>query len=83
MKKNITIIFLANFFTLLSGVLTSLLTAWALGPEGRGDLAIIVLYPNVVALIVAFGLPQANRFCVAASLKKPRRFFQMPLFSQL
>jgi amino acid adenylation domain-containing protein len=65
MKKNITIIFLANFFTLLSGVLTSLLTAWALGPEGRGNLAIVVMYPNVVALIVAFGLPYAHRFYLA------------------
>lgn len=76
MKKNITIIFLANFFTLLSGVLTSLLTAWALGPEGRGDLAIVVLYPNVVALIVGFGLPQAHRFWIA---KEPETV--SPLFS--
>lgn len=65
MKKNITVIFLANFFTLLSGVVTSLLTAWALGPEGRGDLAVIVLYPNIVALIVGFGLPQAHRYILA------------------
>ncbi len=65
MKKNLTIIFFANFFTLLSGVVTSLLTAWALGPEGRGDLAIVVLYPNVVALAVGFGLPQAHRYYLA------------------
>ncbi|HSK70783.1 MAG TPA: flippase [Pyrinomonadaceae bacterium] len=76
MKKNITIIFLANFFTLLSGVLTSLLTAWALGPEGRGELAIVVLYPNIVALIVGLGLPQAHRFWVA---KEPESI--SPLFS--
>jgi enterobacterial common antigen flippase len=76
MKKNITIIFLANFFTLLSGVLTSLLTAWALGPEGRGDLAVIVLYPNIVALIVGFGLPQAHRFWIA---REPESV--SPLFS--
>ena len=76
MKKNISIIFLANFFTLLSGVITSLLTAWALGPEGRGELAVIVLYPNVVALIVGLGLPQANRFCLA---REPEEI--SPLFS--
>jgi enterobacterial common antigen flippase len=65
MKKNITIIFFANAFTLLSGVVTSLLTAWALGPEGRGDLAVVVLWPNVVALLVGIGLPQAHRYYLA------------------
>lgn len=65
MKKNITIIFFANAFTLLSGVVTSLLTAWALGPKGRGDLAVVVLWPNVVALLVGMGLPQAHRYYLA------------------
>ncbi len=65
MKKNITIIFVANAITLLSGVITSLLTAWALGPEGRGDLAVVVLWPNVVALLAGLGLPQAHRYYLA------------------
>ena len=76
MKKNISTIFLANFFTLLSGVITSLLTAWALGPEGRGELAVIVLYPNVVALAVGMGLPQAHRYWLA---REPESI--SPLFS--
>lgn len=71
MKKNITIIFVANAFTLLSGVITSLLTAWALGPEGRGDLAVVVLWPNVVALLVGMGLPQAHRYYQA---RQPEAF---------
>lgn len=65
MRKNITFIFLANFFSLLSGVVTSLLTAWSLGPEGRGDLAIVTMYPNVVALAIGLGLPQAHRYFLA------------------
>lgn len=76
MKKNLTVIFFANFFTLLSGVVTSLLTAWALGPEGRGDLAVVVLYPNVVALAVGLGLPQAHRYYLA---REPKEI--SPLFS--
>jgi O-antigen/teichoic acid export membrane protein len=76
MKKNLTVIFFANFFTLLSGVVTSLLTAWALGPEGRGDLALVVLYPNIVALAVGLGLPQAHRYFLA---KNPEEI--SPLFS--
>jgi O-antigen/teichoic acid export membrane protein len=71
MKKSITIIFFANAFTLLSGVITSLLTAWALGPEGRGDLAVVVLWPNVVALLVGMGLPQAHRYYLA---REPETF---------
>lgn len=65
MKKSLTIIFAANALTLLSGVVTSLLTAWSLGPEGRGNLAVIVLWPNVVALLVGMGLPQAHRYFIA------------------
>ncbi len=71
MKKNITIIFFANAFTLLSGVITSLLTAWALGPQGRGELAVIVLWPNVVALLAGMGLPQAHRYYQA---RRPESF---------
>ncbi len=65
MKNHIRIIFFANVFTLLSGVITSLLTAWALGPEGRGELALVVLWPNVVALLAGLGLPQAHRYYLA------------------
>ena len=65
MKKNITIVFLTYGFTLLSGVVTSLLTAWALGPEGRGDLAVVVLWPNIVAWAFGLGLPQAYRYYLA------------------
>lgn len=79
MKKNITIIFFANAFTLLSGVVTSLLTAWALGPEGRGDLAVVVLWPNVVALLVGMGLPQAHRYYQARQPELLSRLFSNAL----
>ncbi|MFN7931352.1 MAG: polysaccharide biosynthesis C-terminal domain-containing protein [Blastocatellia bacterium] len=65
MKKNIAIVFFTYGFTLLSGVVTSLLTAWALGPEGRGDLAVVVLWPNIVAWAFGLGLPQAYRYYLA------------------
>ncbi len=70
MKKNVAIIFLANAFTLVSGLVTGLLTAWALGPEGRGDLAVVVLYPNIVALAAGLGMAQATRYFVA---NRPRQ----------
>ncbi len=65
MKKNITIVFFTYGLTLLSGVVTSLLTAWALGPEGRGDLAVVVLWPNIMAWLFGLGLPQAYRYYLA------------------
>ncbi|HZS07471.1 MAG TPA: oligosaccharide flippase family protein [Blastocatellia bacterium] len=79
MKKNFVIIFIANAFMLLSGVVTSLLTAWALGPEGRGNLAVVVLWPNVVALLVGLGLPQAHRYYLARQPESRSMFFSNAL----
>jgi enterobacterial common antigen flippase len=75
MKKSVTVLFLANVFSLMSGVVTSLLTAWALGAEGRGDLALVLLYPNIVALAVGLGLPQASRYFVARQPRKLSMLF--------
>ena len=45
--------------------MTSLLSAWALGPAGRGDLLVVMLWPPVVAMLVTFGLTQSHRYWVA------------------
>ena len=58
-------VFSTNALALLCGVLTSLLSAWALGPAGRGDLLIVMLWPPVVALLATFGLTQAHRYWAA------------------
>jgi enterobacterial common antigen flippase len=63
--RNIKLVFSANALILLCGVLTSLLSAWALGPSGRGDLLVVMLWPPVCALLVTFGLTQAHRYWVA------------------
>jgi O-antigen/teichoic acid export membrane protein len=63
--RNIRLIFSANALILLCGVITSLLSAWALGPAGRGDLLVVMLWPPVCALLVTFGLTQAHRYWVA------------------
>ena len=42
--RNIRLIFSANALILLCGVITSLLSAWALGPAGRGDLLVKIIY---------------------------------------
>lgn len=58
-------VFSTNVLILVCGVLTSLLSAWALGPAGRGDLLIVMLWPPVCALLATFGLTQAHRYWVA------------------
>jgi O-antigen/teichoic acid export membrane protein len=65
LTRNIKLVFSANALALLCGVLTSLLSAWALGPAGRGDLLIVMLWPPVVALMATFGLTQAHRYWAA------------------
>ena len=63
--RNIKMVFSTNALALLCGVLTSLLSAWALGPAGRGDLLIVMLWPPVCALLATFGLMQAHRYWAA------------------
>lgn len=65
LKRNIKLVFSTNALMLCSGVITSLLSAWALGPEGRGDLMIVVTWPAVFSMVFAIGLPQAFRFWTA------------------
>jgi O-antigen/teichoic acid export membrane protein len=63
--RNVKLVFIANATILFCGVVTSLLSAWALGPAGRGDLLVVTLWPPVCALLVTFGLDQAHRYWVA------------------
>ncbi len=63
--RNVKLVFVANALILFCGVVTSLLSAWALGPAGRGDLLVVMLWPPVCAFLVSFGLAQAHRYWVA------------------
>jgi len=62
MIRNVKLVFLTNALLLLFSVITSLLSAWALKPEGRGDLAIITTWLFVFSLVGTLGLPYAHRF---------------------
>ena len=63
--RNIKLVFSTNALILTCGLVTSLLSAWALGPSGRGDLLVVMLWPPVCALLVTFGLSQAHRYWAA------------------
>ncbi len=47
-------------------ILTGVVLARALGPEQRGELGIIVLWPSVIAAVVVLGLPDAVSVLTAA-----------------
>jgi len=65
LSRNIKLVFITNSLMLCSGVVTSLLSAWALGPAGRGDLMIVLMWPGIFAMAAEIGLPQAYRFWTA------------------
>lgn len=65
LKRNIKLVFSTNALMLSSGVVTSLLSAWALGPTGRGDLMIVLMWPAIFSMVAQIGLPQAFRFWIA------------------
>ena len=65
LKRNIKLVFSTNALMLSCGVVTSLLSAWALGPTGRGDLMVVLMWPAIFSMVAQIGLPQANRFWAA------------------
>jgi len=65
LQRNIKLVFSTNAIMLGSGVITSLLSAWALGPAGRGDLMIVLMWPAIFSMVAQVGMPQAYRFWVA------------------
>src|SRR5688500_2874139 len=65
LKRNIKLVFATNALMLCSGVITSILSARALGPEGRGDMTVVLLWPSICAMVASIGLPQAYRFWTA------------------
>jgi O-antigen/teichoic acid export membrane protein len=75
LTRNIKLVFGTNALMLCSGVVTSLLSAWALGPEGRGDLMVVLMWPGIFAMAVEFGLPTAYRFWTAKDPGKVSALF--------
>src|SRR6185295_18931260 len=76
LKRNIKLVFSTNALMLCSGVVTSLLSARALGPSGRGDLMVVLMWPAIFSLVAQIGLTQAYRFWIA---KRPE--YSSALFS--
>jgi len=65
LQRNIKLVFSTNALMLCSGIVTSLLSAWALGPAGRGDLIVVLMWPAIFTMVAEIGLPSSYRFWVA------------------
>lgn len=59
-----------NIALALLGMLTGIIAARLLGPQGRGELAAIQLWPSFIASIAMLGLPEA---LVYYSAREPKR----------
>ncbi len=59
-----------NFLCLLGGVVSGIISARLLGPEGRGELATILYYPGLLATAFSLSMPQALAYFI---LKEPAR----------
>lgn len=73
----------ARFFSILCGVLTGVLTARALGPEGRGILAIIISTSAIGVTLGLAGLAEANTYFVAGDRSLSRRLTANSLWTAL
>jgi len=65
LRRNIKLVFSTNVLMLCCGVVTSLLGAWALGPAGRGDLIVVLMWPGIFVMLMEIGLPMAYRYWTA------------------
>jgi len=73
--RSTRLILIADATILLSNVVSSLIGARALGPAGRGDLLIVVLWPPVVAMLAGIGLPTSYRYWMAKEPDRASRLF--------
>jgi O-antigen/teichoic acid export membrane protein len=68
--RSAKLIFLTDASIMAATMISSLVGARALGPAGRGDLLVVVLWPPVIAMLAGAGLPTAYRYWMA---KEPAR----------
>ena len=73
--RSAKLILVSDVSILVSNIVSSLVGARALGPGGRGDLLIVVLWPPVVAMLAGLGLPTAYRYWMATEPQRVSRLF--------
>ncbi len=67
-------------------VISGILVARALGPEGRGYLALLVIFPAILSQLGSFGLPQAATYFIAMDRDVARAVYnrlKVPVLGQV
>jgi len=73
--RNARLILITDVSIVLLTVISSLVGARALGPAGRGDLLVVMLWPPVVAMLAGLGLPSSYRYWMAKAPEKASALF--------
>ena len=73
--RSAKLIFLTDVAIIFSTMISSLVGARALGPAGRGDLLVVVLWPPVIAMLAGAGLPTAYKYWMAREPDRVSRLF--------
>ena len=75
MIRSVKLVFSTNVIFIFFSIATSLLSAWALGPDGRGELVVVTSWLFVFSLIGTLGLPYAHRFWTAKETESNSEIF--------
>jgi O-antigen/teichoic acid export membrane protein len=83
--KDVTVSFFTTGVMQVANIGTGLLAAWYLLPDGRGELAAVILWPGLIAELGNLGLHDALLFRAATRSATPRELFaaSMALISLL
>jgi O-antigen/teichoic acid export membrane protein len=64
-----------SIFIQFINIATGIITAHALAPEGRGELAAVTMWPQFLAYTLTFGTPVSLIFCIRRDPEKSTRYF--------
>ena len=68
--RDLISVFRSRLFVITSGVLTSILTARYISPEGNGLLAILIAYPDIIITLGALGISHAITYLIGKEIYK-------------
>lgn len=64
-RSDTAVLMLSNLTAAVVGIVTGVVGARALGPAGRGDLAVIVFWPSLIATLTELGVADALTYRIA------------------
>jgi O-antigen/teichoic acid export membrane protein len=73
--KDLFVSFIATGAIQLSNLASGILAARLLGPEGRGELAVVILWPSLIAALGALGIYESVIYHSATRSEPPARTF--------